>query len=193
MPNHVYYIMGVSGKESEVKEFFDTHIVKTENDEDYFDFDTIIPFPEELAGTTSPNSPPRVDGREVPHDSVQYKVWKKTSEALIEKYGCDNWYDWKTSNWGTKWGAYDFGWFESRENYFTFQTAWSTPDPIFEKLAEMYPGLRFEIDVCEEGGYYSGNINIENGEVEDMLSSDNEQWKQFASDMMGWEFDEDEN
>lgn len=194
MPNHVYYSMSVNGTVEEVKKFFDNHITgKGENDKDYFDFDTIIPFPEELARTTSPNSPPRgIDGKEVSPDSSQYNLWKKTSEALIKKYGYDNWYDWKITNQGTKWGAYDYAPDALRENTFSFQTAWSTPDPIFEKMAELYPTLCFEIDVVEEGGYFSGNITIENGEVENMLSSDEEQWKQFAIDMMGWNFDEDD-
>lgn len=192
MPNHVYYIMSVSGEEEKIKEFFDNHITgKGEKGEDYFDFDTIIPFPAELIGTTAPNSPPRVDGKEVSPESKQYKEWEENSKNLIEKYGADNWYDWKVTNQGTKWGAYDYMY--DADYRFTFQTAWSTPDPVFEKMAELYPTLRFDIDVVEEGGYFSGNINIENGEVEENLSNDEEQWKQFASDMMGWDFSEDED
>lgn len=194
MPNHVYHIMSVNGTDAEVKKFFDNHITaKGDDGEDYFDFDTIIPFPAELVGTTSPNSPPRVNGKEVSPNSAQYKAWKKNSERLIEVFGYDNWYDWKVANQGTKWGAYDYAPDTLRENTFSFQTAWSTPDPIFEKMAELYPTLWFEIDVVEEGGYFSGNITIENGEVEEMLNNDEEQWKQFASDMMGWNFDDDED
>jgi len=40
------------------------------------------------------------------------------------------------------------------------------------------------MDVVEEGGYFSGNINIEDGEVDETLSESPEQWRQFAYDMM---------
>jgi len=194
MPNHVYHIMSVNGTDAEVKKFFDNHVTaKGENGKDCFEFDTIIPFPAELAGTRAPNSPPRVDGKEASPDSVEYKAWEKKSKRLIESYGHDNWYDWKVTNQGTKWGAYDYSPADHCENCFAFQTAWSTPDPIFEKLAELYPTLEFEIDVVEEGGYFSGNIIIANGEVENMLSNDDEQWKRFAEDIMGYNFDEDED
>lgn len=203
MPNHVYYIMGVYGdKPEEVKKFFDNHIIELDGGGKEFDFNTLIPMPESLKGTSSPNRPPRVGGKDVPGIAVQvggeeahpdsdlYKEWEATTKRNLELYDADNWYDWCIENWGTKWGAYEYEVFPSRENYFTFQTAWSTPDPIFEKIGELYPNLKFDIDVCEEGAGYSGNINIRNGEVKEMLSDDMEQWKQFASDIMGYSIED---
>ena len=29
---------------------------------------------------------------------------KKQSEILKKTYGANNWYDWRVTNWGTKWG-----------------------------------------------------------------------------------------
>ena len=50
-------------------------------------FQHIAPMPSELEGTTKGNKPP------------QWQV--DSSEALIDAYGADNWYDWQCTNWGT--------------------------------------------------------------------------------------------
>lgn len=56
----------------------------------------------------------------------------------VLNYGHTTWYNWSISNWGTKWNACEpeiiIG-----KNYvkFIFDTAWSTPEPIFQKMTEM--------------------------------------------------------
>ena len=88
-----------------------------------FDFNKIIPMPKELEET--------VKGSEhVP------------SKELIEKYGADNWYDWRIFNWGTKWDVNDVQ-IEEETDYmqYSFDTAWSPPDGIHSKLKEKFPDL----------------------------------------------------
>ena len=53
-------------------------------------FNSILPIPTELADTQSPA-----------RDETQEQ--KDKNKALEEKHGCDNWYDWRVNNWGTKW------------------------------------------------------------------------------------------
>lgn len=64
----------------------------------------------------------------------------------IEQYGAASWYDWCVKNWGTKWNAceptLDFD--ENNEDYLRFETAWSPPHPILEKLSEMFPSITFQ-------------------------------------------------
>lgn len=55
-----------------------------------------------------------------------------------ELYGSDNWYDWSISHWGTKWNSYSN---YSEGHTISFQTAWSAPHPVLERLAEMFPDV----------------------------------------------------
>lgn len=63
-----------------------------------------------------------------------------------------DWHTWRMINWGTKWNSCSF----QEEHYspgryeFTFDTAWSSPGPIFDALAENYPTLEFQIDGFDE-------------------------------------------
>ena len=78
----------------------------------------------------------------------------KTEEELIElglqyisnkvRYGATTWYDWNIAHWGTKWNACDYKEREDEEDTIEFQTAWSCPEPILMKLAEMYPDAHIE-------------------------------------------------
>ena len=74
---------------------------------------------------------------------------------LTEKYGHSNWYDWKNTNWGTKW-IQDFELVESfnEKIIFTFESAWAPPIPLLEKISSEFPKLKFSIsyNVFEEMG-----------------------------------------
>lgn len=90
--------------------------------------DEFIPIPAELRETTSPN-------RDDP----------KVVEALVEKYGSADWYDFCVNNWGTKWdvgGNADYeGVGRDSETYITlsFDSAWAPPVGLYEALeAEGY-------------------------------------------------------
>ena len=54
----------------------------------------------------------------------------------ILTYGYDTWYDWACDKWGTKWNAYDT-YINEDESEIIFNTAWSCPLPILDKLAEI--------------------------------------------------------
>lgn len=124
-----------------------------------FDFNTIIPMPKHI---------------------FQGDLGEK--ERL--KYGVNNWYDWSIQNWGTKWNACDIGIIESKKDsmYFTFNTAWATPEPIYRKLAEMYPDLVFEIRFADEDiGRNCGVILIRDGKCEITMREDSD----FANEVWG--------
>ena len=115
-----------------------------------FSFNKIIPMPKELEGTRSPVENP---------DSEENK-------ALRAKYGFDNWYDWRWSNWGTKWDAcevYDES--DGDEFVLTFDTAWSFPTPVVVKLSKMFPTLTFTYNATEESGMYDFTVDFKDGEV----------------------------
>ena len=95
--------------------------------------------------------------------------WNKenTREELIELgiqylrnaalYGSTSWYDWCVRKWGTKWNAYSYE--EINEDEICFETAWNMPEPVIEKLAEMYQDVKIEHwwadeDMGNNSGYY---------------------------------------
>jgi hypothetical protein len=89
-----------------------------------------------------PNVKTKEDFRkELEKDEKNQEALKEGKQALenIEKYGFKDWYDWSVQNWGTKWNAYSFELVSEDSNTLNvqFDTAWSPPDPIFEKLQEM--------------------------------------------------------
>lgn len=168
MPNHVYTQMNVSGTEEQITNFAEKHFV-----EGQFSLQSFIPMPEELENTTSPPT--------------------KRNPKLIKKFGADNWYDWKNNNWGTKWDTYDgdMDTPASEELTCNFQTAWNLPEPIFVIMAKLYPTMTFLIETVEEGGAFGGTIDIVNGEIIEDLSP--EKWKEYATELLGWVDDEEEN
>lgn len=76
----------------------------------------------------------------------------RTALDNIDKYGYSTWYDWCIHNWGTKWNAYNDGLLHETDHdlYYRFDTAWSSPDPIFDKLEEN--GFSVDVFWSDEGG-----------------------------------------
>tara|TARA_S200000501_G_scaffold373771_1_gene421727 strand:- start:2164 stop:2799 length:636 start_codon:yes stop_codon:yes gene_type:complete len=98
-------------------------------EENDFNFDAIVPMPEELKDT-------------------EKNYQNESNQKLIDKYGSDNWYDWSCQNWGTKWNTNSPEW--ETENYIEFDTAWATPEPIWRALAEQHPNVMFTIQYADE-------------------------------------------
>lgn len=156
MPNWSFNTMRVcandENEDKEVKRLRD-YIEKVSKDKDGneikvpISFQNIIPMPVELEGTTSPSEEPNQD--------------------LIDKYGFDNWYDWRWKNWGTKWDACDAhgGLEEGGVLTIRFDTAWSFPTPIAVELSKQFPTLLFEYDAVEESGEFDMTVHFKNGKV----------------------------
>ena len=148
MPNHVTNILKVRGQKEKVIDFFK----KTHTEKCLFDFNTIVPMPD------------YVYSGDLPGD------WKPSGKYTT------NWYNWCPINWGTKWNAYDC--YKSRhidtKNYklniaeltIVFDTARSTPFPIWEALALQYPDLLFDIKYADEDiGNNCGIIKIKDWKI----------------------------
>jgi hypothetical protein len=85
--------------------------------------------------------------------------------ALHDKYGAINWYDWSIAHWGTKWNSYEYEAITEEPGYFEFmfQTAWSSPEPIWEKLAKDFPSLTIEVNAFDEGWGFAVTGEIADG------------------------------
>jgi len=143
MPNWCENRVTVSGKSEEVK-----RLVEFVGKE--FDFQKVLPMPEELEDTTSPI---RTKGENV-------NMTPERQKELLDKYGFDNWYDWRISNWGTKWNLQPQDvevLVEDDFCEFKFLTAWSPPVGICEKLRELFPDLTiswfYDEPSMESAGY----------------------------------------
>lgn len=127
MPNHVTNILIVNGHADRCMELFDA--IKTEQyGRGSIDFSKIIPVPD-------------------------YIYQGDLGKAEIAKYGKNNWLDWNTTNWGSKWNSYGYDEFTERDFdgvNLRFQTAWSNVHQVIERLAAMYPDLEFSYYWADE-------------------------------------------
>ena len=80
---------------------------------------------------------------------------KKLGEMVynnIINYGHQDWYSWRCDNWGTKWNACDCyldDKFEEKkandETFVSFNTAWSPPIPVIDKIFNDNPNCKISL------------------------------------------------
>jgi hypothetical protein len=186
MPNHTGQLLLIQGKPEIIhglREF-----VKT-SDDNVFDQNKFMPMPAELVGISSPvrimsqdqidlmwselrmkqviESEKKREGK--PHNAqilaqtepFALGITKEKSDELKQKYGHDNWYDWVTDIWGTKWGIYEASWVD--DNSVSFQSAWSPAEKIIGSLSLKYPELDFVLQAADEGGGFTSEYFIKEG------------------------------
>ena len=172
MPNHVTNILRVSGDPEKVRAMFEA----IKNDEiglGSIDFNKVIPTPDNI---------------------YQGNLGKEE----FAKYGKNNWLDWNTANWGTKWNSYGYdAEYTPKEfdgEHIEFQTAWSYPDPIIAALAKQYPNLSFEVKWADEDfGYNVGRKEFENGEeiFSHTPPGGSKEALELAAEVHGWDLAEE--
>tara|TARA_R110001583_G_scaffold62471_2_gene183659 strand:- start:1862 stop:2290 length:429 start_codon:yes stop_codon:yes gene_type:complete len=142
MPNHCSNRIEISGEPRDVKRV--KKFLENKDTDTCFDFNNILPMPKELEGTSSPTEEPN-----------SFK-----NRRLRKVYGTDNWYDWRILHWGTKWNSYDGKIDNEDEEYivYTFDTAWSPPEPVIHALREKFEEVDitafFDEPGMEIAGYY---------------------------------------
>lgn len=139
MPNHIKTFITADNIDHE---FWD----KFKNGERLFDFNKIIPTPDDI-----------------------YQGDLGEQEKL--KYGDKTWYEWNIKNWGTKWNAYSVGYTYSAIH---FETAWGHPFPVIKALSKMFPKIEFLVAFADEDlGSNLGAYKIKNDKAEDIYMIDN--------------------
>lgn len=169
MPNWVRNDAKITGKKTDL----DKLVHKIKSAESEFDFNRIIPEPK-----TKEECEPRYYRTETSH------VQKDDDKPWF------NWYEWNWDNWGTKWNACEVCVHREDDNHLhvSFDTAWSFPEPIWEKLASIYPSLSFNVDYADEDiGSNCGTFVAEHGAVDYVEPDDPEQ---FAMGIWGYDWDE---
>lgn len=217
MPNHITNLLVIKGDENRVEELLS--FVKGK--EEQFDFGKIIPMPESLhivSGSNVDNAMAIIRDDESYFSKMLDYAWVKEEKiktisqlkkrvlknlspddleqgriALdnLKKYGHKDWYTWSIANWGTKWNAYSVEYDLREKNKISFETAWSTPFPVMNKLAQIFNDLRIEVYFADEDlGSNCGLYVFENGILAmEYLPKDWEAYK-FACTLKGIEDDE---
>ena len=119
MPNWCMNTVTFEGTEQQIKK-----IKKAVDKEELFD--SFYPIPKALRETVSGSESAKPDWQ------------KENSGQLIMKHGADNWYDWCTTNWGTKWDACDLSVLSEGTHDVTigFSSAWSPGIGFYQHLFE---------------------------------------------------------
>lgn len=185
MPNHIHNKIEFFGKETDVKAI--TDFIK--DAEGNFDFNKIIPMPEELNIDIHSGIETLVkENLQLPlHDNwmiagLEYSNRKTAAEKGFQnfseedkklyhkavenqkKYGFIYWYDWRNVNWGTKWGAYSQSLNRNTYNTFYYQTAWNQASKVIKALADKFPSVHIKHSyACEYGNSQAGIDEYNNG------------------------------
>jgi len=198
MPNHVTNEIRIIGPEARVAEFFE----QAKQPDSEFSFKGFVPppdHPDYSAGGCGHSHPGKMlmltgQVKELPQDPHK---------------NC--WYMWNPQNWGTKWDAYSVeidgnhtildrlarAHVETIEGAVRFDTAWSPPFPVFNKLVELFPDCRFEFRWLDEDMTGSGGGTVEGrgGELVNMVNGINDpenpltgqKWWELARDLKGYD------
>lgn len=162
MPNWCQNFLTVTGKKEEIEEFVE--FAKKENaedqDEQVFDFNSILPRPEVYEKKYNNIIDYWIEIGWLPKD-----VDTELSDSLGEY--TTTLLNWSEENWGTKWNAVDavFNLKKPGTAFYRFLTAWSPPEPVVIALGEKFPNLRFHLEYIEFGNCFRGELVMKNGEI----------------------------
>lgn len=126
-------------------------------------------------------------------DEKEKKIWDVgvTAESNLYQYEAPTWYEWCCKNWGTKWNAcgYDENTDYSDSDFIWFQTAWSAPVPVIQKLSEMYPNIELTLEFADEDlGQNCGEMKFKDGDIfEEYIPQTGKEAIEFAARV--WEYD----
>ena len=181
MPNHVANHLEIIGHPTHVQNVLDGVKGKDDNGNDIpFAYEGFLPMPEEIRHVTCPvqiiskkDYDKQMAKRELTDTPFfRNNITKAMSSDYIARFGADNWYDWASQNWGTKWGAYSTVLNEPTTpdgdgniiQFIYFETAWSGGAVAIQKLSEMFPYVKFRLTFADEDcGFNVGILLYEGG------------------------------
>lgn len=103
----------------------------------------ILPMPEILVGTNSPN--------------------RKNAHECKAATGHEDWYSWQVDNWGVKWGTYNHR--QIDWNVYEFDTAWSNISDMIEKIHTEFTDVEIIYEWSDEDtGYNCGHAKFMHGQ-----------------------------
>lgn len=206
MPNHVINILTITGDKKKVQAVL-TQIQSKKKEDGTFaaiDFNEVVPMPEDLSiesGSSAQTAKAIIaDMLKNPEFSIKEyaleNLEKLTRSASVLpylknyfKYGSTDWYDWCYKHWGTKWNAYSVE--ITGKSQIQFQTAWSTPLPVIQKLSEQHKDVTIRVEFADEDlGANCGWYELKGGEMVDITSLSGDEAIQHACTLWGYDYDE---
>lgn len=174
MPNWTQNTIRADGPEAALRAFMDA----IKGLEDPIDFERIIPMPPILRNTCSGFR--EFDGRQVEtwfqskhpafdgSDADDARPFTPEEEAMLKDLGHTSWYSWSIQHWGTKWNACHGEITEQQPGFveIRFDTAWSMPQPVAEKVFEMFPDLEICWTWSDEHDGYTMRYSMERDAVQ---------------------------
>ena len=143
-----------------------------------------------------PTPPELIDTSHKPKGGVDTAVARVVAVCQGEVKDYKDWYEFHLGEWGCKWEVEAPVSFEeedgTNEIIFSFDTAWSPPRHILEKLEEHFPDARFSLMYFEPGNCFAGEYG---GGADFNYDEGEEGYADFAKENFGWfvDFDEDED
>lgn len=158
MPNWATTMIEITGKKKDVSEFLER--IKGHNGKEVIDFEAIIPSPKTKEEYIKMGLKPLSEDDHI--QSEPDRPWF-------------NWWEFCNRYWGTKWNASHSEYHGSLDGladdqetqvYILFDTAWSPPGPILDKICnEMSSKLDLTIKMAEEQGIYGDIICTHHGKI----------------------------
>ncbi len=100
---------------------------------------------------------PKLEQMKNPDGSVAWETYN-----FPDGKNDDRWYHWNITNWGTKWDItkkqVEFEYEDSEQLEMEFDTAWSPPEPICERLREMFQDVNISWFYDEPGMEVAGYL-----------------------------------
>lgn len=174
MPNWVYNSMSVSGSQKDLIAFRDKagksyktyhRGVRSQNENGDWTYDDTAINEQENTSPLSFWNFIEPENKELYFGASDYKpegydqLSTEEKMSISMEFKSDGWYDWNIRNWGTKWDASDAEIIDSTDDAktaclsYTFQTAWSIPEPVFAAMVRQHPELTFDFECEEEQGW----------------------------------------
>lgn len=179
MPNWCENDLTITGSAEDVEKvlaFIQTP-ASDDKDERIFDFNKVIPYPDNFkeldakAAEYQEEAANAISGENL--RSIREKYGMEPDEVFFKDGYNSGGYEWCKDNWGTKWhacNAREFSFVKAGKEKkagiakFTFDTAWSPPLPIVEKLGAMFTSVSFNLEFFEGGVGFQGTLDIYDGE-----------------------------
>jgi hypothetical protein len=157
MPNWIINRLVAKASPDRIRQFLGA----IRSDRQRLDFERIIPSPEVIRRAGRVWGPPgsgQLSGAQYFISEVEWRDFTPEEEKELEALGCRSWEGWSFANWGTNKIAFEVEVDESTVDLghviISFETAWSPPVRILERLREMFPDIAFGCEWFPEDEFF---------------------------------------